>query len=461
MKLNFIEKLGDGTFADVWRARDELEREVAVKIIRQASVGIANALAHAKALARATHPNVVAVLTLESTDDPQNGERVDCIVMELVNGDTLETRLSLEKLSRDEVVSLGSGIIDGLAHIHAQGMTHGDLHAQNIMVVGATAKIIDILYLSSLASTSTEKRVSRMKRDLGNLRILLQDIITHSDLGFAGAKEFTSHFNSMAQLRDIRLIFDQITSPKKNNREQRTISVSQGEKTTNESPLQLLERLADDSGSRRDRIEMRFRCAPTVIPIYNEFNVELENREVFASLRSRLSLRIPIKVAVQLSDSLDYATVRLEGTPYQREDLIEAATLGVEKRRAALERRINWCLEAINANGIYHFTDLEQCIARLCQRVTERSGNTVPVDVVSHQKPVVYFRTQLPEEVMRQIAHDRKLPRPITKVAGCDLFDLPVPVIISHVLPSYAFCRDVGYELPDTFRMNDWCWGEA
>lgn len=55
MKLQILKKLGDGGFADVWLARDELDREVAVKIVREASVGVADALAHAKALARATH----------------------------------------------------------------------------------------------------------------------------------------------------------------------------------------------------------------------------------------------------------------------------------------------------------------------------------------------------------------------------------------------------------------------
>lgn len=226
MKLQIIEKLGDGGFADVWRARDELDREVAVKIIREASVGVADALAHAKALARATHPNVVAVLTLESTDDPQTGERVDCVVMELVNGVTLEKRLSKAKLATAEVVSLGTGIIDGLSHIHAQGMTHGDLHAQNVMVVGATAKIIDILYLSSLASISTEHRTSRLKRDLLSLRLLLQEIIVNSDIDSAEATEFNNLLESTAQIEDIRSAFQKITSSDDPAREARSVDHS-------------------------------------------------------------------------------------------------------------------------------------------------------------------------------------------------------------------------------------------
>lgn len=226
MKLQILKKLGDGGFADVWLARDELDREVAVKIVREASVGVADALAHAKALARATHPNVVAVLTLEAIDDPQTGERVDCVVMELVNGVTLERRVFQSKLTTDEVVSLGLGIIDGLSHIHAQGMTHGDLHAQNVMVVGGVAKIIDILYLSSLASVSTENRASRLKRDLLSLRLLLQEIIVNSDVDSAEATEFNNLLETTAQIEDIRAAFQKVTSPDDPAREQRAVDHS-------------------------------------------------------------------------------------------------------------------------------------------------------------------------------------------------------------------------------------------
>lgn len=147
MKLEIIEKLGDGGFADVWRARDQLERDVAVKIIRPASQGISDALAHAKALARANHANVVSVITLETIADPISGIEVDCVVMELIKGCTLAAYLERGALDRDELKRIGLGVIDGIAHIHAQGMTHGDLHVENVMITEGIAKIIDILYV--------------------------------------------------------------------------------------------------------------------------------------------------------------------------------------------------------------------------------------------------------------------------------------------------------------------------
>jgi serine/threonine protein kinase len=76
--------LGEGGFADVWKAQDELDRDVAVKIVRASGAGMSSALNHAKALARATHQNVVSVLSLEKVRDPDSGRMLNCVVMELI-----------------------------------------------------------------------------------------------------------------------------------------------------------------------------------------------------------------------------------------------------------------------------------------------------------------------------------------------------------------------------------------
>lgn len=213
MKLNLIEKLGDGGFADVWRATDELDRKVAVKIIRPASVGVADALAHAKALARAQHPNVVSVMTLERIPDPQSGHEVDCVVMELIEGETLGKVVKGPKLEKERALTIGREIARGLSHIHKQGMAHGDLHEENVMIADGHAKIIDILYLNSLASLSTEDRAKRVQRDLLSLRIILQQIILHSELNSAEATEFNNLIEADATVGDIDDAFVRIFSP--------------------------------------------------------------------------------------------------------------------------------------------------------------------------------------------------------------------------------------------------------
>src|ERR1700733_8862573 len=94
MPIKLLTKIDSGGFADVWEALDSLDRRVAVKIIRPANAAISDALTHAKALARAEYNNVVSVYSIDTVQDPESGETVACVVMELLSGPTLEARLN-------------------------------------------------------------------------------------------------------------------------------------------------------------------------------------------------------------------------------------------------------------------------------------------------------------------------------------------------------------------------------
>ena len=151
-----------------------------MKIVRGSAAVMSSALAYAKALARTSHPNVVSMISLERVKDPDSGKSVDGIVMELVEGMTLEKRLLGPKLSVSEARVIGAAIASGIAHIHAQAMEHGDLHDANIMIAGSKIKIIDILYTDSLAMLSSGSRSARLRRDRVHLKLVLQHIIPHS-----------------------------------------------------------------------------------------------------------------------------------------------------------------------------------------------------------------------------------------------------------------------------------------
>jgi serine/threonine protein kinase len=117
MPVELIERIDAGAFGDVWKGRDSLGREVAVKIIRFAGAGVSDALTHAKALARTRHRNIVIVHTVEKIRDPSSDEETDCIVMELIDGMTLLTRLEGDKFTVEHARSFGLQIIDGLQAI--------------------------------------------------------------------------------------------------------------------------------------------------------------------------------------------------------------------------------------------------------------------------------------------------------------------------------------------------------
>ena len=209
MKLEFISTIGRGVSADVWQARDlEIGRVVAVKIIRpQDPLGM-QTLGHARALAAVNHPNIVRVFAVEEIDDPeQSGRRVSGIVMELVEGETLAARLARAPIEATEARAIGLALLDALGHMEERGIAHGDLHEANVLVAGAEAKIIDILYLSEAGQLSSARRESRARHDLLSIRLLLQGLLQSGQGGIPKARKFNEALAVEASLPDIRQAF--------------------------------------------------------------------------------------------------------------------------------------------------------------------------------------------------------------------------------------------------------------
>jgi serine/threonine protein kinase len=207
LKVTLHSRLGDGGFADVWKATDGLGRDVAVKIVRASAAVMSSALAHARALARTSHPNIVSIISLERVNDPSSKAEVDGIVMELLEGTTLAQRFQGPKLSIREARTIGTAIASGIAHIHERGMEHGDLHDANIMIGDHTIKVIDILYTDSLAMLSSGTRKARLRRDCTSLKLVLQHLIAHSKLPTEEATKFNTLTNENPTALDIREAF--------------------------------------------------------------------------------------------------------------------------------------------------------------------------------------------------------------------------------------------------------------
>jgi serine/threonine protein kinase len=69
------------------------------------------------------HPSVVRVYDGAFLD----GDRTPILVMEFVEGANVEELIKEKKISLTEVLKMGSGVADGLAHIHRHNVTHGDI----------------------------------------------------------------------------------------------------------------------------------------------------------------------------------------------------------------------------------------------------------------------------------------------------------------------------------------------
>ncbi|HVN75772.1 MAG TPA: protein kinase [Thermoanaerobaculaceae bacterium] len=131
--LRVLEKLGDGSFGEVFRAYDPLlDLEVALKLRRAEDAAPAAARRHfiqeARRLARVRHPNVVTVHGAD-VHDGRVGMWTD-----LVTGHTLEEWIGQEgPLSAEEAALIGLDLCRALAAVHKAGLVHGDVKTTNVM----------------------------------------------------------------------------------------------------------------------------------------------------------------------------------------------------------------------------------------------------------------------------------------------------------------------------------------
>ncbi len=125
--LELLEEIGRGTYGSVYRAWDtRLAREVALKLLEDDEGG--RSLEEARRLARIAHPNVVAVYGADRIEG-----RVG-LWMELLRGRTLDQILEAQgPFSAREAVGIAVEVCGAVAAIHAAGLLHRDIKAQNVM----------------------------------------------------------------------------------------------------------------------------------------------------------------------------------------------------------------------------------------------------------------------------------------------------------------------------------------
>ncbi len=130
-RLKILERIGQGSFGDVYRAWDtKLDREVALKLLRtdRPSSEGAEVLREARLLARVRHPNVAIVYDADEIDG-----RVG-LWMEFIHGRNLEQVLGEKKgLSESEVTRFGIDLCRAIGAVHDAGLLHRDIKTQNVM----------------------------------------------------------------------------------------------------------------------------------------------------------------------------------------------------------------------------------------------------------------------------------------------------------------------------------------
>ena len=151
------ELVGVGGMANVYKGYDVVEdRTVAIKILRDEFLDNEEFLHRFRnefrAISLLNHPNIVQVYDVSFTN------RIQCIVMEYIDGISLKEYIEQEKVIRwKEAVHFTIQILRGLQHAHDRGIVHRDIKPQNIMLLeDGTIKITDFgIARFSRSSTNT------------------------------------------------------------------------------------------------------------------------------------------------------------------------------------------------------------------------------------------------------------------------------------------------------------------
>lgn len=136
-------ELGRGAFGTTWLATHRgLDRRAVIKQLHPEWATVAEARdrfrEEARILAALDHPHVTRVWDVEMVGDRWY------IVMEFVDGGSLDDRLAKAKLSVEEATRITAQVLDGLGYIHGKGVLHRDLKPANILLTsGGQVKIAD------------------------------------------------------------------------------------------------------------------------------------------------------------------------------------------------------------------------------------------------------------------------------------------------------------------------------
>src|SRR3989304_10468293 len=156
LHYRILEKIGKGGMGEVYKAEDlKLGRQVAIKVLpadaTQDKKAKRRLLQEARAASALNHPNIITIHSIEEA------EGLDFIVMEYVEGETMESMIKRGPLEASQLLDLGSQAADALFAAHAAGLIHRDIKPSNILVTPrGQAKILDF-GLAKIVQLADEK----------------------------------------------------------------------------------------------------------------------------------------------------------------------------------------------------------------------------------------------------------------------------------------------------------------
>jgi serine/threonine protein kinase len=166
-QYELLAPIGAGGMGEVWRARDtKLKREVALKFLPAQFASSADRLARfereAIVLASLNHPNIASIYELGHADD------IRFLVLELVEGQTLDDRLIAGPIPVREVIGIATQIAAALEAAHEKGILHRDLKPANVKLTpDGKVKVLDFGLAKAFgeAASATVQGEATLARD--------------------------------------------------------------------------------------------------------------------------------------------------------------------------------------------------------------------------------------------------------------------------------------------------------
>ncbi len=159
-----LDSLGSGGMGHVYRVRNVISKRVeALKSLQAGMISepefAARFSAEIRTLAGFDHPNIAQLRTAFRYGDEQ------LMVMEYVEGCTLDVRARESALDPSEVIGITRQILSALSYAHGRGVIHRDIKPANVMVTtGGVVKLMDF----GIAKSASENRLTEPGSTIGS-----------------------------------------------------------------------------------------------------------------------------------------------------------------------------------------------------------------------------------------------------------------------------------------------------